>query len=185
VSPWRSEPEAQIILEAEAEPEGVYAAFCEHLAGSEWSENRRPPLERGGVRLNRLWGTLVDLLPLPSRARPARQRLPSSRSRNHGGPPAFGGVPARLALLRRSRLLRLRRALCPTCAVPAGRGGANLGRWGRRFGFGSKLRPPTHRRVPRGARGALLGPAGGGGVGRGCAAARRDRPPGGLERLDV
>ena len=48
VSPWRGEPEAQVILEAEAEPEGVYAAFREHLAGSEWTEKRRPPLERGG-----------------------------------------------------------------------------------------------------------------------------------------
>jgi hypothetical protein len=48
VSPWRSEPDAQIIPEAEAEPEGVYAAFREHLAGSEWSEKRRHRAECGG-----------------------------------------------------------------------------------------------------------------------------------------
>jgi hypothetical protein len=47
VSPWRSEPDAQIILGAEAEPEGVYAAFREHLAGSEWSEKRRHRAECG------------------------------------------------------------------------------------------------------------------------------------------
>ena len=48
VSPWWSEPNAQIILEAEAEPEGVYAACRAHLAGSEWSEKRRHRAERGG-----------------------------------------------------------------------------------------------------------------------------------------
>ena len=48
VSPWRGDPEAQVILEAQAEPEGVYDAFREHLAGSEWSEKRWPPTERGG-----------------------------------------------------------------------------------------------------------------------------------------
>ena len=40
VSPWRGEPDAQVVLEAEAEPEDVYDAFREHLAGSEWSEKR-------------------------------------------------------------------------------------------------------------------------------------------------
>ena len=48
VRPWWGETDAQVILEAEAEPEGVYAAFREHLAGSEWNEKRRPLLERGG-----------------------------------------------------------------------------------------------------------------------------------------
>jgi hypothetical protein len=48
VSPWRSEPDAQIILGAEAEPEGVYAAFREHMAGSEWSKKRRHRAECGG-----------------------------------------------------------------------------------------------------------------------------------------
>lgn len=48
VSPWRGDTDAQVILEAGAEPEGVYSAFREHLAGSEWSEKRRPLLERGG-----------------------------------------------------------------------------------------------------------------------------------------
>lgn len=48
VRPWWGETDAQVILEAEAEPEGVYAAFREHLAGSEWSEKRWPPAERGG-----------------------------------------------------------------------------------------------------------------------------------------
>ncbi len=46
--PWRGETDAQVILETEADPEGVYAAFREHLAGSEWSEKRWPPAERGG-----------------------------------------------------------------------------------------------------------------------------------------
>ena len=48
VRPWWGETDAQVILEAETEPEGVYAAFREHLAGSEWSEKRWPLLERGG-----------------------------------------------------------------------------------------------------------------------------------------
>jgi hypothetical protein len=48
VGPYRSEPDAQVILEAEAEPEGVYDAFREHLAGSEWSEKRPILPERGG-----------------------------------------------------------------------------------------------------------------------------------------
>ena len=48
VSPWRGDPDAQVILESEAEPEGVYDAFREHLAGSEWSEKRWPLAERGG-----------------------------------------------------------------------------------------------------------------------------------------
>ena len=48
VRPWWGETDAQVILETEAGPEGVYAAFREHLAGSEWSEKRWPPLERGG-----------------------------------------------------------------------------------------------------------------------------------------
>jgi hypothetical protein len=47
-NPWQREPDAQVILEAEAEPGGVYAAFREHLAGSEWSEKQWPPVERGG-----------------------------------------------------------------------------------------------------------------------------------------
>lgn len=48
VSPWRGEPEAQVVLEAEAGPEGVYEAFRGHLAGSGWGEKRWPPAERGG-----------------------------------------------------------------------------------------------------------------------------------------
>jgi hypothetical protein len=49
VSPWRGGPEAEVVLEAEAEPEDVYDAFREHLAGSEWSEKRRTlGQERGG-----------------------------------------------------------------------------------------------------------------------------------------
>ncbi len=48
VSPWRGETDAQVILEAEVEPEGVYDAFREHLAGSEWSEKRWPLAQRGG-----------------------------------------------------------------------------------------------------------------------------------------
>ena len=48
VRPWWSETEAQVILEAEAGPEGVYDAFRKHLAGSEWSEKRWHLLERGG-----------------------------------------------------------------------------------------------------------------------------------------
>lgn len=47
-SPWRGETDAQVILEAGVKPEGVYSAFREHLAGSEWSEKRRPLAERGG-----------------------------------------------------------------------------------------------------------------------------------------
>jgi len=34
VRPWWGETDAQVILEAEVEPEGVYDAFREHLAGS-------------------------------------------------------------------------------------------------------------------------------------------------------
>ena len=50
VSPWRGGPEAEVVLEAEAEPEDVYDAFREHLAGTEWSEKRRPlGQERGGL----------------------------------------------------------------------------------------------------------------------------------------
>ncbi len=48
VSPWRGDTDAQVILEAEAEPGGVYAAFREHLAGSEWGEKRPFLAERGG-----------------------------------------------------------------------------------------------------------------------------------------
>ncbi len=48
VRPWWGETDAQVILEAEAGPEGVYDAFREHLAGSEWNEKRWPLLERGG-----------------------------------------------------------------------------------------------------------------------------------------
>jgi hypothetical protein len=49
VSPCRGGPEAEVVLEAEAEPEDVYDAFREHLAGSEWSEKRRTlGQERGG-----------------------------------------------------------------------------------------------------------------------------------------
>lgn len=48
VGPFRSEPDAQVILEAEVEPEDVYNAFREHLAGSEWSEKRPFPVKRGG-----------------------------------------------------------------------------------------------------------------------------------------
>lgn len=48
VSPWRGDTDAQVILEAVAEPEDVYAAFREHLAGSEWSEKRWPLAQRGG-----------------------------------------------------------------------------------------------------------------------------------------
>ena len=48
VRPWWGETDAQVILETEAGPEGVYDAFREHLTGSEWSEKRWPPLERGG-----------------------------------------------------------------------------------------------------------------------------------------
>ena len=48
VRPWWGETDAQVILEAEAGPGGVYDTFREHLAGSEWSEKRWPPLERGG-----------------------------------------------------------------------------------------------------------------------------------------
>ena len=51
VRPWWSETDAQIILEAETEPEGVYAAFHEHLAGSEWSEKRWPFWSAGGSSL--------------------------------------------------------------------------------------------------------------------------------------
>jgi len=47
VDPYRSEPDAQVILEAEAEPEGVYHAFREHLASSERSEKRPSLLQRG------------------------------------------------------------------------------------------------------------------------------------------
>ena len=47
-SPWHGEPDAEVILEAGVEPEGVYDAFREHLAGSEWSERRWPLVERGG-----------------------------------------------------------------------------------------------------------------------------------------
>ena len=47
-SPWQGEPDAEVILEAGVEPEGVYDAFREHLAGSEWSERRWPLVERGG-----------------------------------------------------------------------------------------------------------------------------------------
>jgi len=48
VGPYRSEPDAQVILEAHAEPEDVYDAFREHLAGSEWTEKRPILPERGG-----------------------------------------------------------------------------------------------------------------------------------------
>jgi hypothetical protein len=48
VDPYRREPDAQVILEAQAEPEAVYDAFREHLAGSEWSEKRPILPERGG-----------------------------------------------------------------------------------------------------------------------------------------
>jgi hypothetical protein len=48
VRPWWGETDAQVILETEAGPEGVYDAFREHLTGSEWSEKRWPHLERGG-----------------------------------------------------------------------------------------------------------------------------------------
>jgi hypothetical protein len=48
VGPYRSEPDAQVILEAQVEPEGVYDAFREHLAGSEWTEKRPMLPERGG-----------------------------------------------------------------------------------------------------------------------------------------
>jgi len=48
VRSWWGETDAQVILETEADPEGVYAVFREHLAGSEWSEKRWPLLERGG-----------------------------------------------------------------------------------------------------------------------------------------
>jgi hypothetical protein len=48
VRPWWGETDAQVILEAEAGPQGVYDAFREHLTGSEWSEKRWPLLERGG-----------------------------------------------------------------------------------------------------------------------------------------
>ena len=48
VRPYRGEPDAQVILEAEAGPEAVYAAFREHLAGSEWGEKRPFLAERGG-----------------------------------------------------------------------------------------------------------------------------------------
>ena len=44
VRPWRGEPDAQVVLEAEVEPEDVYDAFREHLAGSEWSEKRCPSI---------------------------------------------------------------------------------------------------------------------------------------------
>ena len=46
--PWRGGPEAEVILEAGAEPGGVYDAFRERLAGSEWSERRPNFPERGG-----------------------------------------------------------------------------------------------------------------------------------------
>ncbi len=46
--PYRGEPDAQVILEAEAGPEGVYDAFREHLAGSEWGEKRPFLADRGG-----------------------------------------------------------------------------------------------------------------------------------------
>ncbi len=48
VSPWRDELEAQVVLEAEVGPEGVYEAFRGHLAGSGWVEKRWPSAERGG-----------------------------------------------------------------------------------------------------------------------------------------
>ena len=48
VGPYRSEPDAQVILEAEEEPKGVYDTFREHLAGSEWTEKRPFVAERGG-----------------------------------------------------------------------------------------------------------------------------------------
>ena len=48
VRPWWGETDMQVILETEAGPEGVYDAFREHLAGSEWSEKRWPLRERGG-----------------------------------------------------------------------------------------------------------------------------------------
>ena len=54
VRPWWGETDAQVILEAEAGPGGVYAAFREHLAGSEWNEKRWPPAERGGFVLSGL-----------------------------------------------------------------------------------------------------------------------------------
>jgi len=48
VGPYRGEPDAQVILEADAEPGGVCAAFREHLADSQWSEKRPFLAERGG-----------------------------------------------------------------------------------------------------------------------------------------
>ena len=48
VGPYRSEPDAQVILETEAEPESVYDTFREHLAGSAWTEKRPFLMERGG-----------------------------------------------------------------------------------------------------------------------------------------
>ncbi len=47
-SPWRGGYDVEVILEAEAEPGGLYDAFREHLAGSEWSEKRHPLTRRGG-----------------------------------------------------------------------------------------------------------------------------------------
>lgn len=47
-SRWRGETDAEVILEAEAEPRAVYDAFRDHLTGSGWDEKRWPPLERGG-----------------------------------------------------------------------------------------------------------------------------------------
>jgi hypothetical protein len=130
VRPWWGETDAQVILEAEVEPEGVYAAFREHLARSEWSEKRWPLLERGGFVStgSRTRSLTFCLSPRgPSLSVSAYRR----RGQDHGGPSAFGRLPApRLALLGGLPPSRVRRSLGHTGAVPTRRGGADLGRRG-------------------------------------------------------
>ncbi|MGI9050687.1 MAG: hypothetical protein ACR2GU_15150 [Rubrobacteraceae bacterium] len=46
--PWRSEEEAEIILETEKSPEAARDSLRDRLADSRWSEKRWRPAERGG-----------------------------------------------------------------------------------------------------------------------------------------
>jgi hypothetical protein len=48
VRPWWGETDAQVILEAEAEPEGVYAAFREHLRDRSGARSGGPFWSAGG-----------------------------------------------------------------------------------------------------------------------------------------
>jgi hypothetical protein len=73
------------------------------------------------------------------------------------------------------------RSVIPALFPPEGAAQISGG-WGARFAFGREPRPPTNRHVPRGARGALLGAARGGGV---VAGGWRQGGADRLERLDV